>query len=135
MNRAHTFSLVCQIFSQVLKSRHWEDQRRVQIISRIFKLEYWQIFWYWVDAQDHKVMGYYSDPRSDHYSGLHWSLKFLSKFWCIHFFSFLVMCWKDPSFSYIHCKKKLEPCGFHQCYIELEDSSIKLLIITAPKLG
>ena len=59
-----------------------------QIISQKLNMEYWQIFLYLGDPQDLRVMGCYSDLRSDRYSELHQFLSFNS-IWCCMFF---VLC-------------------------------------------
>ena len=43
----------------------------VQIISQILNIKNPQIFWYWGDPHNLRVMGCYSDSRLDHYSELH----------------------------------------------------------------
>ena len=62
-------------------------------LSHIFKLELWKKINIGLML---RVMGYYSDPRSDHYSELHWFLKFqisilmLCAFFVFRFFSIIL---------------------------------------------
>ena len=68
----------------------------VKIISQKSISEYWKYSWYWVDAQDLRVMGRYSDSKLDHYSELNWFLKF----WTKNFMS-TVLCFRFPSIDSI----------------------------------
>ena len=62
-------------------------------------MEYWQIFWYWGDPQDLRVMEYYSDPRSDHYLELYKFSNFNSIFVDVD----VVQCDENVSNSCLTC--------------------------------